>query len=72
MAKQNVQKTTVEELKKWVTEVLNTNTFLRVEYVEVADSATLLSIDEWQQSSSRRLFVAVFVGEIRLIDNIVL
>ena len=46
--------------------------FLRVEYVEVADSATLLSIDEWQQSSSRRLFVAVFVGEIRLIDNIVL
>ena len=72
VAKKNVQKTTVEELKKWVTEVLNTNTFLRVEYVEVADSATLLSIDEWQQSSSRRLFVAVFVGEIRLIDNIVL
>jgi len=72
VAKQNVQKSTVKELNKWVTEVLNNNPFLRVEYVEIADSNTLLSIAEWQQSSSRRLFVAVFVGEIRLIDNIVL
>lgn len=72
VAKQNAHKASVGDLKKWVTDVLNANEYFRVEYVEIADSTTLLSTHEWQQSSSQRLFVAVFVDEIRLIDNIVL
>ena len=72
VAKQNAHKASVSDLKKWVTDVLNANEYFRVEYVEIADSTTLLSTHEWQQSSSQRLFVAVFVDEIRLIDNIVL
>ena len=46
------------------------NGLMKVEYLEVADSNTLEPIVDWGQSEFPRVFVAVQVGKVRLIDNI--
>ncbi|HNS13360.1 MAG TPA: pantoate--beta-alanine ligase [Bacteroidia bacterium] len=46
------------------------NGLMKVEYLEVADSNTLEPITDWAQSNFPRVFIAVQVGKVRLIDNI--
>lgn len=46
------------------------NGLMKVEYLEAADSNTLEPIVDWRQSEFPRVFVAVQVGKVRLIDNI--
>lgn len=43
---------------------------MKVEYLELADSNTLEPIYNWEQSQFPRLFIAVQVGAVRLIDNV--
>lgn len=61
----------VEELKKWITDEINSNPFLEVEYVEIVDDTTLKIVEDWSESGTKVACVAVYAGKIRLIDNIV-
>ncbi len=61
----------VSELEKWVTETINKNPFLKVEYAEIVDDTLLQPVKSWHDHSVKVLCVAVFCGKIRLIDNIV-
>ncbi|MDR2384284.1 MAG: pantoate--beta-alanine ligase [Tannerella sp.] len=61
---------TVEEVKKRVCDTLHSIPQLRVEYYEIVDGRTLESIDKWNDTESPTGCIAVFCGEIRLIDNI--
>lgn len=61
----------VEELKKWITDEINSNPFLEVEYVEIVDDTTLKIVEDWSEPGTKVACVAVYAGKIRLIDNIV-
>lgn len=41
-----------------------------VEYVEIADETTLQSVTDWKDSQHARIFVALQLGPVRLIDNL--
>ena len=56
------------ELTQWVTDEVNNAGGLSVEYFDIADRETLITIDRWQPESIG--CIAVFCGEVRLIDNI--
>jgi pantoate--beta-alanine ligase len=58
-------------LTEWITETINKNPFLRVEYAEIVDSSTLQPVENWSNKEEIVCCVAVFCGKIRLIDNIV-
>ena len=42
---------------------------IRLEYVEIVDELTLLPVKAWEEASHLRAFIALFLGEVRLIDN---
>jgi pantoate--beta-alanine ligase len=62
----------VEELSRDVFEQLKAIPEAVPEYVTFADAASLMPIKQWEETTSCILCVAVYLGEIRLIDNIVL
>ncbi|MFV0331310.1 MAG: pantoate--beta-alanine ligase [Dysgonomonas sp.] len=78
----NISKT-LSESKKWmdnlsvkqvinkVTDTLNSFDELDVEYYEIADGYTLQSVKDWKEADYIVGCVAVFCGDVRLIDNII-
>jgi pantoate--beta-alanine ligase len=42
----------------------------RIDYFEIADETNMQPISNWSESKNPRAFVAVFLGNVRLIDNI--
>lgn len=69
-AKKHSSEKSVYELKKWVTETINKNPFLDVEYFEVIDEENLKPLENGDSNSQKVGCIAVFCGKIRLIDNI--
>ncbi|MBP1637929.1 MAG: pantothenate synthetase [Bacteroidetes bacterium] len=63
-----VAEKTPVELTKWVIDTINSVQGLEVEYFDIADTKTLITINKWQPESIG--CIAVFCGEVRLIDNI--
>jgi len=59
-----------QELSDLVRSEINSETLLRCEYVEIINSLTLRPLTEWADAKNIRIYVAVYAGEIRLIDNI--
>lgn len=55
---------------EWVENEFKKNTFLELEYFTIADEKTLESAESNESYKKYRAFIAVFAGEIRLIDNI--
>lgn len=55
---------------EWVENEFKKNTFLELEYFTIADEKTLESVKSNESDKKYRAFIAVFAGEIRLIDNI--
>jgi len=49
---------------------LNNLPGMKLEYIKVADEETLLDVKNWDEKDNLRLFVAVFLGDVRLIDNL--
>jgi len=70
-AKELKEQKSVQEITDWVTETINKNPFLDVEYFEIVDDEQLQPVDNWDEKSTKVGCVAVFCGKIRLIDNIV-
>lgn len=65
------QTMSVADVKAKVTDSLNANSHFRVEYFDIVDGLTLQSLNNWSESDYIVGCIAVFCGEIRLIDNIV-
>jgi pantoate--beta-alanine ligase len=59
----------VDEIKDFFLSAMKKRGLFEVEYIEISDESTLQPITFWDQASSPRVFVAVFLGKIRLIDN---
>ncbi len=61
----------VNETIEYVVNTLNAVPDLRVEYFEIVDGDSLLSVKEWADSDYIVGCITVYCGEVRLIDNIV-
>lgn len=55
-------------IEKWVTKKLNNIPAFKVDYFEIVNTETLLPVQSWKESAIG--CVAVYCGEVRLIDNI--
>lgn len=62
----------VRELENRVTETINKNPYLNVEYFEIVNFENLQPVKNWQEEGKKIGCIAVFCGKVRLIDNIVL
>ena len=60
------------QINDWVENEFKTHPFLKLEYFEIANSTTLKPVQNKKSNIPYRAFIAVYVGEIRLIDNIAL
>ncbi len=69
-AKDLVNVFSVPELKQFVIDTINQDPNLKVEYFEIADADTLMPIEDWSETHKPIALIAVYDGEIRLIDNI--
>jgi pantoate--beta-alanine ligase len=63
-------KTDVAVLKEWAISRLREHREFNVEYFEIADHESLLPVDRWDSTDHAVAFIAVFLGAVRLIDNI--
>ena len=60
------------KVTEWVTKQFKKNQLLELEYFIIADIDTLKPVKRKSKSKKYRAFIAVYAGEIRLIDNIAL
>lgn len=58
------------DIAQWVENEFKSEPLLELEYFEIADEKTLKSAHVIEKNGNYRAFIAVFAGEIRLIDNI--
>ena len=61
----------VKKLKDWVVDQIDANPYLKTEYFEIVDDENLQSIERWDQPLNKVGCIAVFCGDVRLIDNVV-
>lgn len=69
-AQEQARKLTVAEVKNNFINAIKNIPALQLEYFEIADGNNLLPISNWNETSYCVAFVAVFIGNVRLIDNI--
>jgi pantoate--beta-alanine ligase len=60
----------VKYLKDWGVKHIEKHPEFRVEYLEIANRDTLLPISNWKEKASAVIFIAAFLGDVRLIDNV--
>ncbi|AMO20224.1 pantoate--beta-alanine ligase [Flavobacterium columnare NBRC 100251 = ATCC 23463] len=68
--KNNFHNQSPESLTKWVQEEFSKQSLFDLEYFEIAEEETLKTCTEKLPNKIYRAFIAVFVNNIRLIDNI--
>ncbi len=61
---------TIPEINKRVTEIFENEPGMVLEYFKITDEETLKETDFFYKDRQYRAFIVVFVGEVRLIDNI--
>lgn len=69
-AKKKFGTKSVQEVTNWVEKKFKKHPLLKLEYFTIADEATLKTTQKKEKNKKYRGFIAVFAGEIRLIDNI--
>jgi len=57
---------------EWVTQQFKKNDILKLEYFTIADVDSLKEVKRKSKNKKYRAFIAVYAGEVRLIDNIAL
>lgn len=70
VAKEKFGTKSAYEVSEWVKKTFQKQSLFTLEYFEIADEGTLKSINRKQKNKKYRAFIAVFVNNIRLIDNI--
>jgi len=69
--KQNSETKSISEIRKYVETEIGKNRFLKLEYFELAENKTLVSVSEGKIPLGHvTACVAAFAGDVRLIDNI--
>jgi pantoate--beta-alanine ligase len=58
------------EVKQWVIERFSDKPQFTLEYFEIADDRLLQPVFNWKDAEGVVGFIAVFLGKVRLIDNI--
>ena len=71
-AKEQFGTKSATKIMEWVKKQFKKNQLLELEYFIIADINTLKPVKRKSQSKKYRAFIAVYAGEIRLIDNIAL
>ena len=69
--KQKIKPGSISHLKKEAKEYLS-NKNIKPDYVEIAEAGNLKPIEEWDGTTELVALVAAFIGDVRLIDNILL
>jgi len=69
-AKKLFKSASVETVISWVEKEFENNSLLKLEYFSIADENSLQQDLSIEKKRNHRAFIAVFAGEIRLIDNI--
>tara|TARA_R110002049_G_scaffold81404_3_gene206974 strand:- start:1893 stop:2741 length:849 start_codon:yes stop_codon:yes gene_type:complete len=69
-AKKKFGTESVTKVNKWVEKQFEKQPLLELEYFTIADEKTLKTAENKDAKKKYRAFIAVFAGEIRLIDNI--
>jgi pantoate--beta-alanine ligase len=72
MAKDKFGTESANQVTEWVKGQFKRRPQFSLEYIEIADETTLKPIRRKQKNKKYRAFVAVYVGDVRLIDNIAL
>jgi pantoate--beta-alanine ligase len=62
----------VAELKAFAEQQIGTEPLMQLEYIEIADAGTLQPVTDYRQSESAVACIALKLGDVRLIDNILL
>jgi len=62
----------ISEIRKFVTKQFAKNKYIELEYFDIVDMYSLKSLSTWAQSNNVIACIAVWVGKVRLIDNIIL
>ncbi len=60
----------VEELKNWVNDQFKDDPVYKFEYFNIVDDTNLWPIKEWNEENRKIACIAVYVGHVRLIDNV--
>jgi len=60
----------VAELKEWVVNQINEEPLLKIEYFDIVDASTLLTITHWDECQCVTGCITVYCGDVRLIDNV--
>ncbi len=60
----------LEEVKHWVTDSINAYPEMEVEYYEIVNAADMQPVAEWGDCSEPVGCITVYLGDVRLIDNI--
>ncbi len=68
--KNNISKYSIKDLKLWFKQFLEKGSKMKVEYIEICDADSMKILDNISESSSVVVCTAVFLGNVRLIDNI--
>ena len=68
--RENAGKQPVHELKDWAIKKIQEDPAFRVEYFDIGDKNSLMPIETWYGKDRAVAFIAVFLGDVRLIDNI--
>lgn len=71
LAKELVLKNHLEKAEEAVKEYLSPFKSIQLEYLEIADGNTLIKVGDLKDHSSVAICIAAFLGEVRLIDNII-
>lgn len=69
-ANELIKQNNIQEAKAYVHQQVSQNPNMKLDYYEVCDADTLKSIVDINQAKRVIALIAVFVGEIRLIDNL--
>ncbi len=69
-AREMAFKYSVDEVRQFVINKIQSNNYLTIEYFEIADESTLKPVRQWKRDTRPRGFIAVKVDKIRLIDNL--
>lgn len=72
LAKEQAKTLAVEEVKNNFITAIKNIPAIQLEYFEIADGNTLTTITNWEETTYCVAFIAVFVGNVRLIDNVTL
>jgi len=71
-ARENAKTLSPQKVKELFENSINQNHTFKFEYFEIVDSETLLPVEEWNPEKKAVGCVALWVRDVRLIDNIIL